>query len=117
MEFIARVKALLRRTKVHETLLDYYIGPLYICPSKHTIQVSGNEVTLAKKEYELLLYLVEHQELAISRERLISAIWGYEFVGESRTWDVHIRNLRKKLGVAGGSRETVKGIGYKLRGN
>ena len=75
----------------------------------------GEELTLTLKEYELLHLMLEHPMQVFTRDRLLSSIWGYEFDGESRTVDVHIRSLRLKLGAAGGQIETVRGVGYRLR--
>lgn len=72
-------------------------------------------LTLTLKEYELLPLMLEHPMQVFTRDRLLSSIWGYEFDGEGRTVDVHIRSLRLKLGAAGGQIETVRGVGYRLR--
>ena len=76
----------------------------------------GQEVKLALKEFELLCLLLRNAGLVLTRDALLNQIWGYSFDGESRTVDVHIRNLRKKLGDAGACIETVKGVGYKIGG-
>lgn len=74
-------------------------------------------MTLTLKEYELLLRMLEHPMQVFTRDQLLNDIWGYEFDGESRTVDVHIRTLRMKLGAAGSQIETVRGVGYRLREN
>ena len=112
MELISRVKALLRRTTSQETK-EYEVGGLYVNTSKHIVRVNGNEVQLTFKEFELLCYLLENIGTVLSREKIITKVWGYDFDGESRTVDVHIRTLRMKLGDCGGMIETVRGIGYK----
>ncbi len=112
MELISRIKALLRRTASNSTV-EYSVGGLYVNTSKHIVKVNGEEVQLTYKEFELLCLLLEHMGTVLSREKIISKVWGYDFDGESRTVDVHIRTLRLKLGECGGMIETVRGIGYK----
>lgn len=116
MEFIARVKALLRRTEHTSSSGEYHIGSLYLNPAKHIIQVNGKDVILTLKEFQLLCYLVENKGGVMSRDQILQDIWGYEFDGENRTVDVHIRTLRSKLGEAGNLVETVRGIGYRIGG-
>ncbi len=117
MELLARVKALLRRTeKATAKPEEYRVGDLSVCPAKHLVQVAGTEVPLTFKEFELLRLLLENQGVVLTRDRLLSEIWGYGFDGESRTVDVHIRTLRQKLGAAGDCVETVRGVGYKIGG-
>ncbi len=112
MELISRIKALLRRTASNSTV-EYSVGGLYVNTSKHIVKVNGEEVQLTYKEFELLCLLLENMGTVLSREKIISKVWGYDFDGESRTVDVHIRTLRLKLGECGGMIETVRGIGYK----
>ena len=111
MELIARIKAVLRRTGVRETHLIQMDG-ISISPEKHEITADGEQVRLTGKEYELLTYLIENRDIVVSREQLLNRIWGYDFDGESRTVDVHIRSLRKKLGSCAGVIQTVRGFGY-----
>ena len=82
--------------------------------ARHTVQVAGTEVRLKLKEYELLQLLLECPSRVFSREQLLSAVWGANFLGETRTVDVHIGTLRTKLGSAGALIETVRGVGYRL---
>lgn len=112
MELISRIKALLRRTKPDDS--DIVCGELYISPSKHQIKANGINITLTLKEYEMLLLLVKNSDKVLTRDKLLSEIWGYSFDGESRTVDVHIRTLRSKLGDCGKYIETVRGIGYRF---
>ncbi len=116
MELMSRIKALLRRSEMTEEKEDSFkIGPLYVCLSKHVVKVNGEEVTtLTYKEFELLSLLLQNQEKVFSRDQILQSIWGYDFDGESRTVDVHVRTLRQKLGDAGTLIETVRGFGYKL---
>lgn len=114
MELIARVKALLRRTAPEKNDTDYEIGILYVSPSKHIVRVDGQEVILTYKEFELLNYLLENRDVVLTRDKILSKIWGYNFDGETRTVDVHVRTLRQKLGEAGDIIETIRGVGYKI---
>lgn len=85
-------------------------------PGRHIVQAGGVDVALTYKEYELLCALLEADGRVLTRDTLLSTIWGYDFDGDTRTVDVHIRRLRQKLGEAGSCIETVKGIGYKIGG-
>lgn len=116
MELMSRIKALLRRSEmVGEKVDSFKIGPLYVSLSKHVVKVNGEEVTtLTYKEFELLSLLLQNQETVFSRDQILQSIWGYDFDGESRTVDVHVRTLRLKLGDAGSLIETVRGFGYKM---
>lgn len=116
MELISRIRALLRRAEDMKTE-EYQIGSLYVCPSRHLVTVDKEPVNLTLKEYEMLTLLLKNSGTVLSRTQLLNQIWGYEFDGESRTVDVHIRTLRQKLGTAGELVETVRGIGYKIGGN
>ena len=116
MELIARVKALLRRTQPISDEKIYQLGGLSVCPAKHSVTVSGSDVTLTLKEFELLVFLFKHQGNVLTRDQILQEIWGYEFDGENRTVDVHIRTLRSKLGACGELIETVRGIGYRMGG-
>ena len=117
MELVARIKALLRRTVDIPEAGSYTVGELYVCPAKHTVTVSGEAVSLTHKEFDLLCMLLKNREVVLSRDQLLNSIWGYSFDGENRTVDVHIRTLRQKLGVCGDLVETVRGVGYKIRGS
>ena len=90
------------------------MGNLYVCPSRYVVTVNQEPVSLTLKEYEMLCLLLKNSGIVLSRTQLLNQIWGYEFDGESRTVDVHIRTLRQKLGEAGDLIETVRGIGYKM---
>ena len=116
MELISRVRALLRRTEGQKKPQEYILGELTVSPARHVVRVDGKEVTLTLKEFELLCLLLSKQETVFSRSQLLDRIWGYEFDGESRTIDVHVRTLRQKLGSAGKYIKTVRGIGYKIGG-
>lgn len=116
MELISRIKALLRRVDNNETAFEYRKDNLYLCPTKHIIKVDDKNITLTLKEFELLCLLFKNEGRVLTRDEILSGVWGYEFDGESRTVDVHIRTLRVKLGSAGHIIETVRGIGYKIGG-
>ena len=114
-ELVARVGAVLRRStrglREHRTLR---IGPLAIDADRHIVLLDGVEVTLTAKEFLLLKYLVEHRGRVLSRDVLLSDVWGYKYTGSTRTVDVHIRRLREKLPVLSEAITTVKQFGYKL---
>lgn len=112
MELVARVRALLRRTETSESRSEYKVGRLTVIPEAHKVLVDGEAVQLTKKEYDIILLLLKSGESVVTRERLLSEVWGYAFEGESRTVDVHIRTLRQKLGPAGNYVETIRGVGY-----
>lgn len=116
MELLARIRALLRRVEPEQGEREYRLGSLYVCPARHVVQVNGQDVSLTLKEFELLSLLLSEQGAVLTRGQLLDRIWGYAFDGESRTVDVHIRTLRQKLGEAGSCIETVRGVGYKIRG-
>lgn len=117
MELTARVRALLRRTAAERQERPYQAGGLAVWPKKHMVRVDGEEISLTRKEFDLLCLLMKSEEQVVTRERLIQEVWGYTFQGESRTVDVHIRTLRQKLGDAGDRIETVRGVGYRIRGD
>lgn len=114
MELTARVRALLRRQQRGQTVSEYSIGPLYICPERHETSVNGESITLTYKEFMLLCLLAENLGIVMNREVLLDRIWGLGSERENRTLDVHIRTLRSKLGDAGHLIQTVRGIGYRL---
>lgn len=114
MELVSRVKAVLRRTEPEQKTRLYEIGPVKVNVIRHTVHVNGEPVNLTYKEFELLCYLMENEGIVLSRDQLLSKIWGYDFDGETRTVDVHIRTLRQKLGIGGNYIETIRGVGYKI---
>jgi len=115
-ELVARVKAILRRTRrATHTEAPVHVGDVTIDPARHEVTVAGQSVELRPKEFDLLLALVEHQGIVLSREQLLNLVWGYDFYGETRTVDVHIAHLRKRLaGSSSVEIKTVLGVGYKL---
>ena len=118
LEMVARIKAVLRRcasqqpAKADDGLIRR--GTLEVHELEHQVRVGGEEVVLTIKEYELLKLLLLHPGIVFSRDKLLNDIWGYEFSGETRTVDVHIRTLRQKLGEAGELIETIRGVGYRM---
>ena len=116
-ELASRVNAVLRRYKKTQVVntKEYVLGNLYVNPEKHIIKLNGEDLVLSFKEYSLLLILLEADGKVVSREELLTKVWG-EFYEESRTLDVHIRKLRVKLENSDVKIETVKNIGYKIGG-
>ncbi len=116
MELVSRVKAVLRRTKPVSKAEVYETDGLKIDLEKHEVTVNGENVVLTLKEFELLRRLMQNKNIVLTRNRLLEEIWGFDFEGETRTLDVHIRSLRQKLGEAGELIQTVRGVGYRLGG-
>ena len=116
-ELVARVKAILRRAERAPRQDDspIHIGDLTIDPARREITVAGQVVETRMKEFDLLLTLVEHKGIVLSREQLLNLVWGYDFYGQTRTVDVHIAHLRKRIAASDQVRiDTVTGVGYKL---
>lgn len=113
MEMVARIKAVLRRT-TPKTVTRLTCGDIVLDESRHTVTVRGKLVSLTLKEYELLKLLMENVGQVFTREILLSRIWGMDYIGETRTVDVHIGTLRTKLAGSGERIETVRGVGYKM---
>ncbi|HHT04938.1 MAG TPA: response regulator transcription factor [Hydrogenispora sp.] len=115
MEFLSRVKAVLRRVGQQPTpVTTLSAGGLTMDVERHSVRVHGEEVTLTFKEFSLLKYLLENKGFVLTRDQLLQEVWGYDYEGETRTVDVHIRTLRQKLGPAGSLIETVRGVGYRI---
>jgi DNA-binding response OmpR family regulator len=114
-ELVARVRALLRRTHrgVAKAASVAY-GPIVVDGESHTVSLKGKSVTLTAKEFLLLEYLLKHKGRVLSRDVLLTDVWGYRYTGGTRTVDVHVRRLREKLPVLGDALVTVKQFGYKL---
>ncbi len=116
-ELLARVKAILRRTEAapRPEGKALHVGDLTVDPARREVTVAGLPVALRAKEFDLLQAFAEHKGLVLTREQLLSRVWGYDFYGETRTVDVHVAHLRKRLAASTGVRiETVTGVGYKL---
>ncbi|MDD7593053.1 MAG: response regulator transcription factor [Peptoniphilaceae bacterium] len=114
MELLSRVKAVLRRYGDTEERSILRHRGIEIDPQKRQTTVDGEEVELTYKEFELLYYLMNNVDVVLTRDRIMNEIWGYEYAGETRTVDVHIRSLRQKLGEQGAAIKTVRNVGYKL---
>ena len=117
MELLARIKALLRRTKnagIKSKVLSY--RDLVVNLDEHVVKVQQEPVVLTRKEFEMLRLLLENKGHVLTRDQLLTQIWGYDFDGESRTVDVHVRTLRSKIEPCGNYIETVRGVGYKIGG-
>ena len=114
MEMVSRVKAVLRRAYKDEKTDIVAVGKLTLNPQTHTVRADGEKVILTLKEFELLHKFMRHPGRVYSREQLLSDIWGADYVGETRTVDVHIGTLRTKLGECGEYIDTVRGVGYRL---
>jgi DNA-binding response OmpR family regulator len=115
-ELVARVGALLRRAKPappSEPVVHY--GPIQLDAERHVVRSAGRDVRLTAKEFKLLQYLLEHRGRVLSRDRLLTDVWGYAYTGGTRTVDVHVRRLREKLPVLADAVETIKQFGYKLK--
>lgn len=115
MEMVSRIKAVLRRCKREETTSDTLTtGNIMLKDSEHKVTVSGERITLTLKEYELLKTFMLNPGIVLSRDKLLSLVWGVERAVESRTVDMHIKTLRQKLGEEGKHIETVIGVGYRM---
>lgn len=114
MELISRIKALLRRSSpTDDTSCHISLGGITVYPDKHEVFAEEKNIPLTLKEYELLLLLLKNKGTVFTRDTLLREVWGYDFTGESRTVDVHIRTLRAKLGACGDIIKTIRGVGYK----
>ena len=114
MEFVARVKAVLRRSSRQSEDRELRCGNLSVFVGRHEVFYEDKPVELTRKEFELLLYLMENKGLVMTRNQILCHVWGYDFDGETRTVDVHVQSLRQKLGDGGNMIETVRGVGYRI---
>ena len=116
MEMVSRIKAVLRRYEPDEKEEVLSIGESTLSDKEHLVIVNGEKVVLTFKEFEILKLFMSNPGIVFSRDKLLSKVWGIDYLGESRTVDVHIKTLRQKLGDAGALIETVIGVGYKMEG-
>ena len=119
LELISRVKAAIRRSGISydgDKAEDLECEGIKLDLSSHKLFINEEEVVLTNKEFALLEYFMTHKGIALSRDKLLTEVWGYSYVGETRTVDVHVRHLREKLGPSGKAIETVKGLGYRFDG-
>ncbi len=114
MEMVSRVKAVLRRVQDQGVKHLIQIEGLVINLDEHTVTADNRKILLTYKEYELLRLFLSNPGIAFTREQLFDEVWGTEYVGESRTLDMHIRTLRQKIGVYGNMIQTIRGVGYRL---
>ena len=111
---VARVEAILRRTGQGEMGDVISAGEIVLDKSAHMVTMKGNPVELSYKEFELLAYFMENQGIALSREKILNSVWNYDYFGDARTIDTHVKKLRSKLGECGEYIKTVWGMGYKF---
>ena len=110
---VARVEALLKRTRAEENGTKDY-GGIIIDSKGRTVTVDGKQIEISLREYELLKYLVDNKGIALSRDKILNNVWNYDYYGDSRTIDSHIKKIRHKLGKKGKYIQTIRGIGYKF---
>ena len=110
---VARVEAILRRSGVSQDEV-VRIGGIEVDKSAHSVKIDGKEIELSFKEYELLLYFIENKGIALSREKILNNVWNYDYFGDARTIDTHVKKLRAKTGAKGDYIKTVWGMGYKF---
>lgn len=116
MEMVSRIKAVLRRCEPDEKEEVLTIGEITLSDKEHLVTVKGEKAVLTFKEFEILKLFMSNPGIVFSRDKLLSEVWGIDYLGESRTVDMHIKTLRQKLGDAGTIIETVIGVGYKMEG-
>ena len=110
---VARVEAILKRTQAEENkVIDY--GGITIDTEGRTVKVDSKEIEMSLREYELLKYLMDNANIALSRDKILNNVWNYDYYGDSRTIDSHIKKIRHKLGKKGKYIETIRGVGYKF---
>ncbi|MBQ1403820.1 MAG: response regulator transcription factor [Lachnospiraceae bacterium] len=111
---VARVNAILRRTASHEENDRIELSGIVLDKSAHQVTIDGEPVELSFKEFELLTYFMENNKIALSREKILNHVWNYDYFGDARTIDTHVKKLRSKLGSKGELIKTIWGMGYKL---
>ena len=118
MELLSRIRSVLRRSRgrnaepVESRVINY--GKITMIPEQHIVKVDGKEIELSYKEFELLAYFAENQGIALSREKILNNVWNYDYFGDARTIDTHVKKLRSKLGDQGNYIKTIWGMGYKF---
>jgi len=111
---VARIEAILRRTNPSEKENLITCGGIEVDRAAHQVRIDGNEIELSYKEFELLIYFIENRGLALSREKILNNVWNYDYFGDARTIDTHVKKLRSKMGDKGDMIKTIWGVGYKL---
>ena len=114
---VARVEAILRRTQGSGNTDEISAGGIVVDKAAHTVMSDGSPVDLSFKEFELLTYFIENQGIALSREKILNNVWNYDYFGDARTIDTHVKKLRSKLGEKGEYIKTIWGMGYKFEVN
>ena len=114
MELLSRVRAVLRRARPDAAAALCRCGGITLDAGRRVVTANGEAVTLTFKEFELLAYLMKNEGIVLSREKIMERVWGFDYEGESRTVDMHIKSLRQKLGPCGELIRTVRGVGYKI---
>lgn len=110
----ARVDALVRRAYKYDSSECVDVGGIVIDKAAHTVNIDGQQIDLSYKEFELLTYFIENKGLALSREKILNNVWNYDYFGDARTIDTHVKKLRKKMGEKGDYIKTIWGMGYKF---
>ncbi len=110
---VARIEAILKRTSVNITEIKNYAG-IEIDKEGRSVKIDGKNIELSLREYELLIYLIENKNIALSRDKILNNVWNYDYYGDSRTIDSHIKKIRHKLGKKGKYIKTIRGVGYKF---
>ena len=116
MEMVSRIKAVMRRCNAEEKGEMVSVGEITLSDKKHLVTVNGENISLTFKEFEMLKLFMQNPGIVFSRNTLLSEVWGVDYLGETRTVDMHIKTLRKKLGDSGRRIETVIGVGYRMEG-
>lgn len=111
VELLARIEVVLRRAHRAQDILTY--RDIVVDLEKHTVKKKGEPIALTPKEFDVLAFFIQHQDIALTRERLLAAVWGYEFAGESRTVDIHVQQVRRKMGLQN-RLITIPKLGYRL---
>lgn len=111
---VARVEAILRRTNQANAGESLEAGGIVINKAAHSVTIDGQQVELSFKEYELLTFFLENKGLALSREKILNSVWNYDYFGDARTIDTHVKKLRSKMGAKGDMIKTIWGMGYKF---
>lgn len=110
----ARVDAIIRRSYMVDSSEILKEGPIELDKAAHTVKINGEEIDLSFKEFELLLYFIDNKGIALSREKILNNVWNYDYFGDARTIDTHVKKLRKKMGESGELIKTIWGMGYKF---
>ena len=116
MEMVSRIKAVMRRCNAEKKEEMVSVGEITLSDKKHLVTVNGENISLTFKEFEMLKLFMQNPGIVFSRNTLLSEVWGVDYLGETRTVDMHIKTLRKKLGDSGKRIETVIGVGYRMEG-